>query len=408
MKSERISFVNHNGYELAASIEFPPDQRPFAYAIFAHCFTCNRNLAAVRNISRSLASQGIAVLRFDFQGSGDSDGQFVESNFSTNITDILAAASYLADNYEAPSLLIGHSLGGAATLVAGSRLDSVCCISTIGSPADPAHVTHLMKEALDEIRDRGVAEVFIGGRPFKISRQFVEDLRDKDLDNVIKNLRKSLLILHSPHDKVVGIENAKSIYQAALHPKSFVSLDGADHILRDQSDSKYVGEVIATWAKRYLPQPVVKNLTTDQQVVASLEEDDAFTTVVRAGQHYLTTDEPESVGGNDYGPSPYELLSAALATCTAMTLRMYANRKKWPLGDIQVQVQHEKIHAEDCETCTEVYAQGSRIDRLQRQIEWTGDLDQGQGQRMLEIANKCPVHKTLENASVIVTKLKSP
>ncbi|NND05971.1 MAG: OsmC family protein [Saprospiraceae bacterium] len=406
MKSEKISFVNHDGNTLAARMEHPPDQRPFAYAIFAHCFTCNKNLAAVRNISRSLASQGIAVLRFDFQGLGDSDGEFVESNFSTNITDVLAAAAYLADTYEAPSLLVGHSLGGAAALVAGSRLDSVCGIATIGSPANPAHVTNMMKDALDEIENRGAAQVSIGGRLFTISKQFVEDLRDRDLNYLIKNLRKSLLILHSPQDKVVGIENAKSIYQAALHPKSFVSLDGADHILTDKSDSKYVGEVIATWAKRYLPHPDQIDLKTDQQVVARLEEEDKFTTAVRAGQHYLTADEPESIGGNDYGPSPYELLSAGLATCTAMTLRMYTNRKKWPAGDIHVHVQHDKIHAEDCETCSDEHAQGSKIDRLERQIEWTGNLDEKQAQRMLEIANKCPVHKTLETASVIVTKLK--
>ena len=407
--SKALSFVNHQGLALAAKLEFPRYETPKAYAIFAHCFTCNKNLAAVRNIARALTQNGIAVLRFDFAGLGDSEGAFEASNFSTNITDILAAADYLESEYEAPSLIIGHSLGGTAALVAASKLDYIKGVTTIGSPADPAHVTHLLKDALEEIKNRGSAEVNIAGRSFNIAKHFLDDLAEQDVQSVIRSLRKALLILHSPQDLTVGVENARMIYQAALHPKSFISLDGADHILSDKVDSLYVGQVIAAWASRYLSTPTNASLRSDSQVVASLKQEDKYTTHMMAGVHPLTADEPASVGGDDYGPSPYAFISAGLAACTAMTLHMYARRKKWDLQEVQVHVDHEKIYAEDCETCLSDEndeTKKAKIDHLTRSLEIKGDLDETQRARLLEIANRCPVHRTLENRSHIVTKLR--
>lgn len=408
MNSRKITFINQDGLQLSARLELPPNGKPSHYAIFAHCFTCNKNLGAVRNIARALAGRGIAVLRFDFAGLGESEGDFVDTTFSSNVTDILAAADYLRNNYEAPMLLIGHSLGGAASLMAGSMLKSIRCLVTIGSPCNPKHVTHLMKDAIDEIKSRGSATVHIGGRPFEVGKQFLDDVKDHSLQEILKRLNRALLILHSPQDRVVEIANARALYEAARHPKSFISLDGADHILSDKQDSLYAGEVIASWAKRYLPPVESKSLDSDLEVVASLEPDDVFTTSLRAGDHYLTADEPPSVGGNNYGPSPYELLSSALAACTAMTLRMYANRKKWDVGEILVHVSHDKVYADDCRECvdTEGRQDQQKIDQLVRQLEFRGDLTEAQTARLLEIANRCPVHKTLEQKSEIVTTMK--
>ncbi len=406
-KQKKISFVNHQGLELAARLEFPVDQHPVAFVIFAHCFTCNKNLAAVRHIAKALTSSGLAVLRFDFAGLGESEGTFVTSNFSTNITDILAAAEYLKEDYQPPTLIIGHSLGGAAALVAARQLPSVKGVATIGAPADPTHVTHLLRGAITEIERQGQAEVQIGGRTFTIAKHFLEDLHNHDLQQVIGSLRKALLILHAPFDRTVGIDNARMIYQAARHPKSFISLDGADHILSAKEDSQYAGDVIATWAKRYLTPQDEKKLPSNSQVVASLSSGDKFSTYLKAGRHRMIGDEPESVGGDNFGPSPYEFVAAGLAACTAMTLHMYARRKKWDLQEVIVHVDHQKIHAKDCENCTEDEKANSdqRMDQMTRELQILGNLDSTQVNRLLEIANRCPVHRTLESKSDIVTRV---
>jgi putative redox protein len=405
-KSQSVEFINHSGHRLAAKIEFPPDQKPIAFAIFAHCFTCNKNLPAVRNISQALASQGLAVLRFDFTGLGESEGEFVETTFTTNVTDILAGASFLEEKFSSPALLIGHSLGGTAAIFAASSLPSVKGVITIGSPADPAHVTHLLKNVIDEIDTQGEAEVKIAGRVFKIGRSFLLDIMQQDLSKILKGLKKALLVMHAPFDRTVGIENAKWLYETAMHPKSFVSLDSADHVLTNKEDSRYVGRLISSWASRYLPRPQTKVLQSDQQVVASLEPEDKFTTLIKAGNHYLTADEPISVGGEDFGPSPYELLSASLGACTVMTLRMYANRKKWNIGAIQVHLTHDKIYIEDQADNVGAGNNNSKVDVIDRLLAFSGNLTVEQSNRLLEIADRCPVHRTMEGAVLVRTSLK--
>lgn len=408
MPTQRINFINHEGHELSARLELPADQHPRAYAIFAHCFTCNKNLPAATNIARALASAGIAVMRFDFTGLGQSEGEFAKTNFSTNITDILAAHQYLSESYQAPKLLIGHSLGGAAMVYAASQLDSVLGVVTIGSPSQPQHVTHLLAEALEDIKERGKAEVSIAGRKFTIERHFIDSLQGLDLAQIVRDWRKAFLIMHSPIDNVVGIENAANYYTSALHPKSFISLDGADHILSKKEDAIYVANVIASWATRYLPEEEDDaDLSSSHQVVVNLQRDDIFTTQIKAGRHYLTADEPESVGGNNFGPSPYELLTSGLGACTAMTLHMYARRKKWALEDVKVHLSYDRIYADDCQNCTdEKTGKDGKIDHITRLLEIEGDLDQEQRNRLLEIADRCPVHRTLEAKVHIKTMLK--
>ncbi len=400
MRTTRLKIENATGQNLSASLEMPVDQKPHSYAIFAHCFTCNKNLLAVKNISRSLIKSGIAVLRFDFTGLGSSEGAFEQTNFSSNVQDLVSVANYLKTNYEAPSLLIGHSLGGAAVIFAAAEIESIKAIATIGAPSDPKHVKHLFSGSLDEIKLKGEAQVNLGGRPFKIQNQFVEDLYTKDLYSVISKMKKAILIAHSPQDKTVGIENAQKLYQAAFHPKSFVSLDGADHLLMNKNDSEYIGEVIATWAKRYLVIPQNIKLQTNHQVLGYLSKDDAFTTQIKAGNHALIADEPIEVGGNDFGPAPYDLVSAGLAACTVMTLKMYTSHKKWDLGNVQVHVNHKKV--------SEINEEGkkNKVDVFERIIEMDGDLDDTQRNRIVEIAGKCPVHKTLHLSSQINTRLK--
>jgi putative redox protein len=340
-------------------------------------------------------------LRFDFTGLGESDGDFADTNFSGNVADLVAAGAYLAKNYSAPSLIVGHSLGGAAAIYAASQLDSIKAVATVGAPSNPIHVQHLFKSDLAEINKTGKARVNLGGRDFTIKKQFIEDLETQSLSSITKNLRKALLIMHSPQDTTVGIKNAEELYHAAIHPKSFVSLDGADHLLMDKKDSTYVGNVIAGWAKRYISVPENKTLKTEHQVVAHMDGD-AFVTQIRSGNHSFIADEPESVGGNNFGPSPYELVSSGLAACTAMTIRMYANLKKWDLQHVEVHVDYGKIHAEDCADCE---TKNGQIDVFERQITLSGKLDDNQKERILKIANKCPVHKTLHQEVKITTTL---
>lgn len=402
MNFQKIDFQNKDGNTLFGRLELPADQQPHNYAIFAHCFTCNKNLLAVRNISRALTASGFGVLRFDFTGLGESEGDFEDTNFSGNVEDLIAASNFLAENYRSPTLLIGHSLGGAAVLFAAAQIESVKAISTIGAPSNPEHVQNLLQSELDEIQEKGIAEVNVGGRNFTIKKQFLEDLQTNSLKDVLKKMRKSLLIMHSPQDTIVGIQNAEEIYIAAHHPKSFVSLDGADHLLNDKEDSLYAGKVIAGWASRYTSIPKTKDIISNHDVVASLDQKQIFTTELKAGDHYLTADEPESYGGSNFGPSPYELVSAGLAACTAMTIQMYARRKKWDVQNVEVHISYDKRHAVDCEACED---DGAKIDTFSREIKLKGMLDEKQIKRILQIADKCPVHRTLHSETQIITNL---
>jgi len=402
MNLQKVTFQNNEGQTLSGRLELPADQHPHNFVIFAHCFTCTKNLSAVKNVSRALTSKGFGVLRFDFTGLGESDGDFEDTNFSGNVEDLIAASDFLTVNYMAPSLLVGHSLGGAAVIFAASEIQSIKAVATVGAPSNPEHVKHLFNHALDEIKETGNATVNLSGRPFTIKKQFVEDLESKSLPEIAKDFGKALLVMHSPQDTTVGIKNAEEIYKAARHPKSFVSIDGADHLLMNKEDSNYVGKVIAGWASRYVDIPSSDNLKTKHQVVASLDKEDGFTTRMKVGNHFLTADEPTSYGGNDFGPSPYELVSAGLSACTAMTIQMYVKRKKWDLDNVEVHTNYSKDHAKDSEDCEE---DSSKIDTFNREIKLEGNLDDKQITRILQIADKCPVHKTLYSETQVITKL---
>ena len=402
MKAQKVTFQNSDGQELVGWLELPADQLPHNFALFAHCFTCNKNLVAVRNISKALAQKGFGVLRFDFTGLGESEGDFADTNFSGNVEDLVAAAHYLEAEQQAPALLVGHSLGGAAVIFAAAQLEGVRAVATIGAPSDPQHVTHLLDSRLEEIKETGSARVKVGGRPFTIKKQFLDDLEAHTLPKVARNLRKALLILHSPQDSIVEIKNAEEIYHAAHHPKSFVTLDGANHLMSRSEDSHYAGHVIAAWASRYVPLPEKTTLKSKHQVVASLDGDAGFTTDMKIGDHYFTADEPVDFGGNNFGPSPYELVSAGLSACTVMTLQMYAKRKGWDLQNVEVHTSYSKTHAEDCANCD---SDKARIDTFHREIRLSGELDEKQRQRLMEIADRCPVHRTLHSETQVITKL---
>ena len=402
MPSHKIYFKNTTAEQLAARLELPVNQKPIAYALFAHCFTCNKNLTAVRNISRSLNLNGIAVLRFDFTGLGESEGDFADTNFSSNVQDLVSAAKFLEENYHAPSLLVGHSLGGAAVIAAAEYLSSVKAVATIGAPFDPSHVSHLFAAGIEEIKEEGIANVQIGGRPFTVKKQFLEDIKEANLTTNLENFNRALLIMHSPQDMTVEVENAAKIYSAAKHPKSFVTLDGADHLLTNKEDSQYAGEVIGTWAKRYLDiQP--KEILKPEKTVAVRLAGEGYTTEVMVRHHHLTADEPASVGGNDFGPGPYELVAAGLGACTVMTLKMYARRKKWDLQEVTVHLDHFKDYKEDAQNTDNPK---SKIDYFHRIIDIKGNLDEKQIARLLEVADRCPVHRSLHSEVKIETKLK--
>jgi putative redox protein len=403
MPSRKISFYNSKGVELSARLELPLLKPPYPFAIFAHVFTGSKSHSSVRHISRALNMNGIAVFRFDFTGLGQSGGDFAETNFSSNVDDLFSAAQYLEKHFEAPSFIIGQSLGGAASVFAASMMESVKAIATIGAPAEPEHVTRLLSPYMDEILNNGEANVKIDGRDFVIKKQFIDDLKEYDMYSVLENLNKAILVLHSPQDTVVAIKNAAKIYHAAKHPKSFVTLDGANHMLSDKNDAYYAGNVISSWVKRYLPDHYFEEekITTHKQVVCRLE-DEGFTTEIIAGKHGLLADESEDVGGNDFGPSPYEILNSSLGACTAMTIQMYARRKKWPLEEVRVHLAYSRSYKEDCDNCT---TSESKLDHFERVIELKGPLDKAQKERLLEIANKCPVHRTLSSPSYFKTEL---
>lgn len=403
MNNNKISFKNSEGLELSGYLELPLNKQPHSFVLFAHCFTCNKNYFAVKNISRALSKNGYGVLRFDFAGLGESDGDFADTTFSGNVEDLMSAAKYLEEKYSAPTLLIGHSLGGAAVIFAAAQLPQVKAVVTIGAPSSPVHVKHLLRSNLEEIREKGVAEVNVGGRNFTIKKDFLEDINTHNLSEFARGLKKAFLFMHSPQDKIVEVSNAEDLYRSVKHPKSFVSLDGADHLLTNKEDSIYAGNLIASWASRYLKIPEDEELVTEYEVAANLGKE-GFTTQMRAGRHYFIADEPVSFGGEDLGPSPYDYLSAGLAACTSMTIQMYARRKKWHLENVETHVDHHKIHAQDCENCE---SSSAKIDHFERVIVLRGNLDEKQQQRLLEIADKCPVHKSLSSKSTIETKLEN-
>ena len=402
MINKVFTFQNSAGNSLSGQLEVPLDQNPMAYVIFAHCFTCNKDFNAVRSISKALTQRGFGVLRFDFTGLGNSQGEFADTNFSSNVKDLIAAVRAMEAAGMPPELLVGHSLGGAASLFAANELSAIKAVATIGAPASPKHVSHLFEDRLKEIEENQEAEVNIGGKSLTIKKQFIEDIQEKSVASFLPKLNKALLILHSPQDKIVGIDNATQIYKLARHPKSFVSLDGAGHLLRKRYNSRYVGDLIASWAARYISAPKKAELRTNEQVVVQIGET-GFTTEVKTGNHSFRADEPVSVGGDDYGPSPYDLLLASLGTCTAMTLRMYADRKKWTLGNVTVHLNHKKVHQEDCENCQE---KSSKVDVIERFITIQGVIDEQQKEKLLSIADKCPVHRTLHGKIAVQTILK--
>jgi putative redox protein len=403
MPSEKIEFTGAGGETLAARLE-TPRTAPIAYALFAHCFTCGKDIAAASRISRALCDHGIAVLRFDFTGLGGSDGDFANTNFSSNVGDLVAAANFLRETYHAPKLLVGHSLGGAAVIAAADSVPECKAVATIGAPSDPGHVTHLFEGHLDEIAADGEAEVQLAGRPFRIKKQFVEDVSERTLTAALGSLRRALCVFHSPIDELVGISNARDIFVAAKHPKTFVSLDNADHLLRSVRDAQYTATVLAAWASRFIDDGAEPDLPKGEEgtVVVRETRDGKFQQNVVAGPHRLLADEPLSYGGDNTGPTPYDLLLAGLGACTTMTMRMYAERKGWPLERASVTMTHQKIHAKDCDTCETTTG---KVDLINRDIRIEGpELDAEQRARLMEIADRCPVHRTLHSEVKITSR----
>jgi putative redox protein len=390
MPTETIRFPGAQGADLAARLDTPAAALR-AYALFAHCFTCSKDSKAAAFVSQALAAPGIATLRFDFSS----------LEFSSNIDDLVAAADWLRANRAAPQILAGHSLGGAAVLAAAARIPEARAIATIGAPFDPAHVTHLISTPKEAIPAGGDVQVTIGGRPFRVRKQFFDDVSGQNAAETIGGLRKPLLIFHSPRDTIVDIDNAAKIFLAAKHPKSFVSLDHADHLLTRKEDAQYAATVLAAWASRYLdPEKRDEAVVPGVRVVEAGEG--RFAQLIVAGRHRMRADESAALGGDDSGPDPYDLLLAGLGACTSMTVRMYAEQKKWPLGRVTVDLRHDKVHAADCAECE---TREGRIDKIERVITLEGDLDESQRERLLEIANKCPVHRTLHSEVWIPTKL---
>ncbi|MFK7885523.1 MAG: alpha/beta fold hydrolase [Gammaproteobacteria bacterium] len=392
MPVSTVKFKNQAGEALSGRLTLPDTRAPHAFALFAHCFTCTKNFTATRNIAAALADEGIATLVFDFTGLGSSEGEFADSNFSTNVEDLVAAADYLAQDYEAPKLLVGHSLGGTAVLKAAAGIPSALAVATLGSPSHAQHVEHLVADKAADIERDGEAKVLLAGRPFSIKRQFLEDIRSAPILDDVANLRKALLVMHAPLDDTVEMSNATDVFVRAKHPKSFVSLDDADHLLTDTEHSGYAGRVIAAWAQKYIGAGTT-GIEEVPGAVTARTGGHKFLTQINAAGHPFVADEPASVGGTDIGPSPYDLLSAALASCTTMTLKMYADHKKWPMETATATVWHEKIHGRDCEDCES--ADDAKVDVFEREVKVTGDLSEEQRARLLEIADRCPVHRTL-------------
>ena len=401
MVTQPFQFAGASGKSLSGRMEMPGG-RIRGWAIFAHCFTCGKDVLAAKRIAAGLVARGIAVLRFDFTGLGASEGEFANSTFSSNIADLVLAADHLRQTRKAPALLIGHSLGGAAILAAAAQIPEAKAVATIAAPSDPAHVTHLFSDRIEDIKTQGKVEVSLAGRPFHIKREFLDDITEHNLMGQVAKLHKALLIMHSPTDDTVGIDNATHIFAAAKHPKSFISLLGADHLLTQRRDTSYVADVIASWAQRYLePASTVAPEDAPRSVVVQETRNSKFQQTVTVGPHRLIADEPVSAGGEDTGPGPYDYLLAALGACTSMTMRLYADRKTLPLDRVTVMLRHSKIHAEDCAECeTKV----GMLDQIERDIAMEGALDAEQRQKLMEIADKCPVHRTLTSEIRIVTR----
>lgn len=402
MRSLAVEFPGSRGHALAARLEMPSGA-PRAWAVFAHCFTCSKDSKAAAFLSAELAAHGIATLRFDFTGLGGSGGDFANTDFSSNVDDLVAAADWLRARHAAPAILVGHSLGGAAVLSAASRIEEAKAVATIGAPCDPAHVKALFAGNTAEIEAKGEAQVKLAGRSFRIRREFLEDLERHPLREAIGKLRRALLVLHAPLDDTVSIDNATAIFVAAKHPKSFVSLDRADHLLTRREDARYAARVLAAWASRFVPLDDPERIEAEAgTVVVSETREGKFTQTIAAGRHAMRADEPESAGGLDSAPAPYDLLLAGLGACTSMTIRMYADLKKLPLERVTVRLRHGKIHAADCAECE---TREGKVDRIEREIELEGDLDESQRSKLLEIAGKCPVHRTLQSEIAIPTRL---
>ncbi|HEX2252393.1 MAG TPA: alpha/beta fold hydrolase [Thermoanaerobaculia bacterium] len=407
MRRERLRFQGADGQELVGRLEMP-DTAPTAFALLAHCFTCSKDLEALGWVSRTLVARGIAVFRFDFTGIGESAGDFADTNFSSNLEDLRRAIAHLREHYEEPKILVGHSLGGAAVLAVAGECPEVLAVATIGAPSDTGHLGKMLVSRAPEVEETGRAEVRLGPSTFTVTRQLLDDLEEHSVEERLGRLGKALLLFHSPVDEVVGIDHARRIYMAARHPKSFVSLDRADHLLSDPQDARYVGEVLAAWSGRYVEAgaPELEEHAGDgsegQVTVVGGGVGEGFRQQVLARHHRFAADEPVHLGGTDSGPTPYDLLLAALGTCTSMTLRMYAEHQQWPLEAVRVRLGHSRIHAEDCAHCQ---AEDGRIDRIERIVEVLGDLDAEQRQRLLEIADRCPVHKTLTGEIDIASRL---
>jgi putative redox protein len=402
-----VSFPGASGETLSGRLEMPPAGEAIGGALLVHCFTCGKDTTAVVQLARALARERLAVLRFDFTGLGESEGDFAATHFSSNVADVNAAATFMASRGLPVVLLVGHSLGGTAALAAASGIPTLAALATLGSPYDPAHLTHLFGNQVEEVERTGEATVQLGPRSFRIRRALLDDLREASLQSALHQLRVPLLVMHSPLDQTVGIDNATRIWTAARHPKSFVSLDTADHLLSRREDAMYAGRVIAAWASRWIPQPpppAFDELPAAGEVI-TVTEGDAFRTEVAAGRHVAVADEPVAVGGADAGPSPYDLLLAALGSCTGMTLRAYAARKGWPLEEVSVRLRHGKVHGVDEEACENREA---RVDRMEREVTIEGALDDEQRARLLEIADRCPVHRTLSAGVVIETRAVDP
>lgn len=400
--SRKLQFPGSRGVALAGRLELP-DSTPRAYALFAHCFTCGKDVLAASRISRALTEHGIAVLRFDFTGLGGSGGDFGNTDFSSNVDDLVYAADYLRTEFAAPTVLIGHSLGGAAVLAGAGRIPETRAVATIGAPADPSHVTGLLGQRRDEIERDGHADVELAGRTFRIHREFLDDIAAQPQTERIATLGAALMVLHAPTDDTVDVDNARRIFEAARHPKSFVALDGADHLLTRRPDADFVAGILAGWVERYVPNDEGDQPEPTEGQVAVAETGTAFAQHITAGAHTLAADEPHPVGA-DTGPSPYDLLLSALGACTSMTIRMYADRKQWPLDHVSVTLRHSHIHAEDC---AEREKATGRVDHIERSIRLDGAIDEEQRRKLLDIADKCPVHRTL-HSEVSIDTTESP
>ncbi len=402
-----ITFLNQQGIQLSGYIHSPDVGKPIAFAVFAHCFTCTKSSKAAKHIADALLAKGIGVLRFDFTGLGNSEGMFENTHFSSNVSDIVAAANYLQAHYKAPEILIGHSLGGTAVLAACKHIPSAKAVATIGSPADAEHILHLFGEQLNQIEEQGEAEVSIRGRPFTIKNTFIEDVSQQAIREDLRSLRKALLVMHSPLDEIVSIDQASEIFTNAKHPKSFITLDNADHLLSNTADSHYAADVLAAWASRYLDSTDSadikdKNFPGFEKGVTKViaPNADGFLCTVNTNGHLLLADEPLKLGGSNLGAAPFDLLSSALGVCTAMTLNMYARHKQLAVDTVKVSIKHQKVSASECESCE---TGTGKIDRFERSISITGDITDAQRERMMQIADRCPVHKTLHSEIEVIT-----